>query len=391
MNLQPGQNTALSQTRVTVMLSYAPAGAKLELDPSVFLLTDTGKVSTDEDFIFYGQPKTADGAVAFEADRRAFSFDLERLPPDIQKIAVALTIDKGQKRGQKFGDLNEVKLEITGADEPIVFALPTSGMSEAALIVGEIYKRNGQWKFRAVGQGFNGGLGPLATHFGVEVKDDPDQPQSESTASPSPPPAATPPVNLKKITLEKKKPVSLSKEGGKYGRIVVNLNWSRGKASGGFFSRDKGIDLDLGCFVELRDGQKNVVQALGKRFGSYHDKPFAHLLGDDRTGEASQGEFLHINGDAWSEVRRILVYAFIYEGVPNWAAADGVITIVAPDQPELVVRLDSHSDRAGICAIAQFENDNGKVKVSKLVEYFQGHGNMDQAYGWGFSWKAGRK
>lgn len=391
MNLQPGQNTALSRTNITATLSCVPVDTRLELDPSVFLLTGSGNVAGDEGFIFYGQPKSADGAVTFEANRREFLFDLARLATDIEKIAITLTIDQGQKRGQKFGDLNEVKLEISGENEPLVFALPTAGMSEVALIVGEIYKRNNQWKFRAVGQGFNGGLGPLATNFGVDVKDDPDQGQRVPPASAPPAPASAPPVNLKKITLEKKTPVSLSKEGGKYGRIVVNLNWSQGKSGGGFFSRNKGIDLDLGCFVELRDGQKDVVQALGKRFGIYDNRPFAHLLGDDRTGEASEGEFLHINGDAWSEVRRVLVYAFIYEGAPNWAAADGVITINAPDQPELVVRLDSHSDRAGICAIAQLENDAGKIKVSKLVDYFQGHSNMDQAYGWGFSWKAGQK
>jgi tellurite resistance protein TerA len=403
MNLQPGQNTALSQTSARATLSCTPATTALQLDLSAFLLNSSGKVAGDEGFVFYGQPKSPEGAVTLDAARREFSLDLAKVPANIEKVALTLTIDQGAKRGQKFGDLSEVKLEISGHSEPLVFLLPTAGMSEVALIVGEFYKRNGVWKFRAVGQGFNGGLGPLATNFGVDVKDDPDQGEASPPASPPPagmpapsaaptpaPAPSSPPVNLSKITLEKKKPVSLEKASGKFGRIIVNLNWTRGK-SGGFFSRSKGIDLDIGCFVELQDGNKSAVQALGNSFGDYECEPFAHLLGDDRTGDASQGEFIHINGDQWKNIRRVLVYAFIYEGVPNWAAADGVVTIKAPDQPELVVRLDSHSSKDGMCAVALLENDGGKVKVTKLIDYFQGHSPMDKAYGWGFRWKAGSK
>lgn len=400
MNLQPGQNTALSQLSVCATLSWTPAATALEFDPSAFILTSSGKVANDEGFVFYGQPKSPDGGVTFDPARRAFSLELERLGANIEKVALALTIDQGQKRGQRFGDLSEVKLEITGAGEPLVFALAVAGRSEVALIIGEFYKRNGQWKFRAGGQGFNGGLGPLAINYGVDVKDDPDQaaptasppPAAAPKPAPSPAPApSAPPVNLKKITLEKQKPVSLSKESGRYGRIVINLNWARGKSGGGFFSRNKGIDLDLGCFVELKDGTKGVVQALGNAFGAYDHSPFANLLGDDRTGDTSEGEFLHINGDAWSKIKQVLVYAFIYQGVPNWAQADGVITIKASGQPDLVVQLDSPNNRDGMCAIAQLENDSSQVKVTKLVEYFPGHKQLDHAYGWGFNWTRGSK
>lgn len=394
MNLQPGQNAALSHTRVRATLTCSPAATALDLDPSAFLLTSSGKVTSDTDFVFYGQPKSPDGAVLLDAPRREFTLDLARLPGSIEKVAIALTIDQGSTRGQKFGDINDVKIEISGGSEPLVFALATAGMSEVALIIGDFYKRNGEWKFRAVGQGFKGGLGPLATNYGVDVKNGteravpPSSPPPPAAGTPPAPPAA--PVNLSKITLEKTKPVSLEKAGGKFGRVIVNLKWTRGKR-GGFFSRATGIDLDLGCFVELRDGSRSVVQALGNAFGEYASPPFARLLGDDRTGDSNDGEFLNINGDQWSQIKRVLVFAFIYEGVPNWAAADGVITIKAPDQPELVVRLDSPNDRDGMCAIAQLENDGGKVKVTKLVEYFPGHKQMDQRHGWGFRWTHGSK
>jgi tellurite resistance protein TerA len=304
--------------------------------------------------------------------------------------------------------LSGVALNVEGATEPLRFAPVVQQMSETALILGEVYQRNGQWKFRAVGQGFNGGLGPLARHFGVDISDDPDVAAPPApAAAPSPPPAAAAPrpapaaaaaptVNLTKITLEKKKPISLQKEGGRFGEIIVNLNWSRpakAKASGlsSLFKNNKGVDLDIGCMLEHHNGLKGVVQALGDTFGSLREPPYVQLMGDDRTGESTAGEFLHINGDQWSAFKRVLIFAFIYEGAPNWAAADGVVTIKMPGQPELEARLDSHEGGKAMCAIAMLENDGNAIRASKLIEYFSDHEQMDRHYGFGFRWKAGSK
>ena len=87
----------------------------------------------------------------------------------------------------------------------------------------------------------------------------------------------------------------------------------------------------------------------------------------------------------------MLIFAFIYEGVPNWAAADAVVTIKMPGQPELEARLDSHDSTKGMCAIAMLENDGNTIRASKLIEYFSNHIQMDEAYGFGFRWKAGSK
>ena len=92
---------------------------------------------------------------------------------------------------------------------------------------------------------------------------------------------------------------------------------------------------------------------------------------------------MHINGRQWSEIKRILVFAFIYEGAPNWKATDGVVTIFIPGQPEIEVRLNEEGGRYGMCAIALLENVNGAVKVSRRVDFHRGHQDMDKAYGWG--------
>ena len=182
-----------------------------------------------------------------------------------------------------------------------------AGASEAAMTFGELYRRNDEWKFRAVGQGFNGGLGPLARSFGIDVKDEappappPAPPAPASPLRPQrrrPPAAPAAPISLSKVSLEKKgQAISLEKKGSSFGEIVINLNWTRGKK--GFFGGGTAIDLDLGCLIEMADGQKGVVQALGRSFGDYHGPPFIQLDGDDRTGDVSQGETMRINGAQW--------------------------------------------------------------------------------------------
>lgn len=397
--LQAGQNAALGATSLTLRITQAPGSTPLVLDASAYLLTESGKVTGDEGFLFYGQPSVAGDAARLAPEKREFSVELSRLPAGIERIAFCLTIDQGVKRGQRFGQLETVTLDVSGGEQPLRFTLATSGMAETAVILGECYLRNGAWKFRAIGQGFNGGLGPLAGHFGVTIKDDPDQAPAPAAAPPSPPPPppepprpAAAPVSLTKITLEKRKPVSLDKPGGDFGEILINLNWDKGNKKGGWLSRGSGgIDLDLGCMLELADGSKTVVQALGGNFGAFNQPPWAQLMGDDRTGASTTGENLRINGSHWKDFRRALIFAFIYEGVPNWAQANGVVTIRIPGQPELVTHMESQGSSEGMCAIAMLENDRGGIRASKLVEYFQAHPQMDQAYGFGFRWKAGSK
>lgn len=207
-------------------------------------------------------------------------------------------------------------------------------------------------------------------------------------------------VNLNKIELTKKgQSINLEKKTGKIGRITVNLNWNQQvqKPSGGFLSslfggKNSGIDLDLGCLFELKNGDKGCVQALGNAFGNYQDLPYIELDGDDRTGSISNGENLRINGDFLKEIKRIVVYSFIYQGVANWAQADGVVTLSYEGGQDIVVRLDEHRANMGMCAIAMIENVNDETfKVERLVEYFKGHEAMDRAYGWGMNWTPGRK
>jgi len=134
--------------------------------------------------------------------------------------------------------------------------------------------------------------------------------------------------SLQKVTLTKAAPtVSLTKGSGATGQMRVNLNWNAGTK--GLFRKAQSIDLDLGCLYELTDGSKGVVQALGNAFGRLDGPPYIQLDGDDRSGSATGGENLSINLEHLHEIKRVLVFAFIYEGVPAWSRADGVVTLPA--------------------------------------------------------------
>lgn len=398
MDLQQGANQALHATTTHVTLDTEGVPSGMEIDASAFVLGADGKVLGDAAFIFYGQKEFGQGAVRL-GEPGAFSLDLGRLPPQASKVQFVLTIHEGTARSQSFGQITAARMVLRDGGETITFRLPTQGMAETALIMGEVYRHKEQWKVRAVGQGFVGGLPALARHLGVDISEDrPAQPPSSPAATPPPaPPAASPGVNLHKVVLEKNKPVSLEKGRG-LGEILINLNWNRGpqghQQGRGFLKRLRGsggIDLDLGCMAVYQDGQKTVIQALGENFGAFECWPFLQLMGDDRSGSAAEGENLRLNGAHWDQFERALVYAFIYEGVPNWAQTDGVVTITAPGHPELVVEMDSTSSSERCCAIALLENDHGNIRISKEARYFRDQKVMDEGYGFGFRWAAGRK
>jgi len=197
------------------------------------------------------------------------------------------------------------------------------------------------------------------------------------------------------ISLEKGKKVSLQKTSAAgLGEILINLNWNSSPKGflSGLLGSKKGIDLDLGCLFELKDGRKGAVQALGNAFGSLNYPPFIALDGDDRTGQAVSGENLRINGDQIAQIKRVLVYTFVYEGVANWKQADATVTIKYPGAEDIIVKMDEYDSKNLMCGLVLLENQNDETfSVEKLVRFFDSHPSLDRAYGWGMNWQAGRK
>lgn len=189
ISLQKGGNVSLSKeapsmSKMIIGLGWdvrATDGADFDLDGSAFLLNESGKVRSDADFIFYNQSKSADGSVEHTGDNRTgegdgddeqIIIDLGKVPADVQKIAISVTIHDAEARKQNFGMVSSAFIRCINADgnsEIARFDLSEDASVETAMIFGEIYRHNGEWKFKAIGQGFKGGLGPLAKNYGVNV------------------------------------------------------------------------------------------------------------------------------------------------------------------------------------------------------------------------------
>ena len=385
MKLIAGANTPLPSLAIDLTVTQVGTQGPVADLSAYLLMQGTAKVRGDYDMVFYGQTQNSNASVKLSQTNTLshFQLQLDKVDPTIEKIALTATLDAPHT----FASAGTLQIDIKAAGQVVATAeIQGQQRTEAALIVGEFYRRNQEWKFRLISQGFNGGLKPLSEHFGVEINDDP-----------APAPA---PVNLRKITLDKtNNRVNLTKQANGFGEISINLNWNQQKpaaASSGFFDKLKGlgqskIDLDLGCLFEMKDGSKSVIQALGNQFGSLQRKPYIQLMADDRTGTSSEGEWLKINGQHWDEIHRIVIFAFIYQGVANWAATDAVIKIAVPNQVPIEINLQEGNNNLRMCGIVELTNTQDNIQVSRKMNYVAGHRELDQLFGFGMNWKAGSK
>ena len=189
ISLQKGGNVNLSKEapgmkKMLVGLGWSMRstdGDAFDLDGSVFLLGAGGKVRSDADFVFYNQNKSSDGSVVHSGDNRtgegegddeSVTIELDKVPADVEKIAVCVTIHDAEAKRQNFGMVASAYVRCVDAVSNVEVArydLSEDASVETAMIFGEIYRHNGEWKFKAMGQGFKGGLGPMAKNFGVNV------------------------------------------------------------------------------------------------------------------------------------------------------------------------------------------------------------------------------
>ncbi|AZM51723.1 Tellurium resistance [Streptomyces sp. WAC 01529] len=421
-----GSNVPVPAPAVRVELGWASGAGVPDADASALLLASSGKVRSDADFVFYNQPAHSSGAVRYEGKERSgagvsdvLTVDLARVEPAIETVVLAVSADGGT-----FGQVPGLYIRVLDAASGAELARydSTDATVETAFVLGELYRRQGAWKFRAVGQGYGSGLEGLATDYGITV-DEPQRAAPPAAAPAAPPaPAAAPPaaaaappvappapaaapVRLTKVTLTKDAPsISLTKQGGTSGGMRVNLNWQTRKQFKGWGAKlgravamHADLDLDLCALYELTDGRKGVVQALGNAFGALHQPPYMLLDGDDRTGAVDSGENLTINLDHIKDFRRIVIFVTIYEGARSFADLNATVTLQPQHGAPVDFSLDECTVPSTVCALALLTNTGGDLVVQREARYLvpergvSPQRTIDHAYGWGMNWTPGRK
>ncbi|MDR3084603.1 MAG: TerD family protein [Streptomyces sp.] len=371
--MTPGSNIPLSVARVTVDVA-----APVRRDVSGLLLTADGKVRSDDDFIFYNQP--AGPGVTYRSGGGtapdAITVDTASLPPGIEKVVVTASPDAA---GQTFQGI-EPTATIRGADDNSILATftPPQLGTETALVVVEIYLRNGQWKARAVGQGYANGLAGIATDFGVTVEEPaappqpmaPPQPASQApvTAPPMPaappaPPAAAPgagKVNLDKgrISLQKNQTVSLVKGGRPLlSRVQMGLGWE---------PAFRGKDIDLDASVIAFGPQRNHIDSCYFGKLSILNGAVKHS-GDNLTGEGGgDDEVIVVDlGRLPQEVTGLVFTVNSFSGQKFTEVAKAYCRLVDTATGEELVRFD----------LTNTEAQTG-VMMAKFVRQFSGEWDM---------------
>ncbi|MGM9951143.1 MAG: TerD family protein [Lysinibacillus sp.] len=289
MELKKGQKVDITKNNTAksfrFRIQWQPE-KEMDLDISAFLLHAGDRCLKDEHFIFYGQPQSVDGSVGYRSIRHnegAIDIDFLKIPYGIEKIALTLTIHEGDEQDLRFRDIGDAKLFIEDAQTNQTvheFSFKGTLEQETAVVIGELYLHNGEWKFNAVGSGFFGGLTALCENFGLQVAEDevqeevaapkPPAMQQQVPAQPAPTPAspqavATKPVSLA-VTLAKSQSASIQRSM----KVVATLEWA-----------DARKDLDLYCFYVLQTGESGKVY--DRHLGSPSSAPYITLGGDSKT------------------------------------------------------------------------------------------------------------
>ncbi|OIK26669.1 stress-induced protein [Streptomyces malaysiense] len=372
--MTPGSNVPLPAARITVDVT-----APVRLDVSGLLLTGDGKVRSDDDFIFYNQPSGP--GVAYRsgggAAPDAISVDTAAVPPDIERIVVTASPDAA---GQTFQGI-EPTATVRDADGGAVLATftPPRLGTETALVVVEVYRRGGQWKARAVGQGYANGLAGIATDFGVTVEEPaaapaaPPQPVAPAAAPsaappmPAAPPAAPPApaagagrINLDKgrVSLRKNQTVSLVKGGRPLlSQVRMGLGWE---------PAFRGGDIDLDASVIAYGPQRDHVDSC--YFGKLTIlKGAVKHSGDNLTGEgAGDDEVIVVDlGRIPQEVTGLVFTVNSFSGQKFTDVAKAYCRLVDVATEEELVRFD----------LTQAEPRTG-VLMAKLIRQFSGEWEM---------------
>jgi stress response protein SCP2 len=365
-----GQNLVINATTIEVNIECQLPGSHANaVDVSAFLLNSDNKTRNDDDFIFYNQPNSVDKSVILSstnAQKQSFTINLSAIDASIHTIAFVITTPSAFKLA------SSLKVSI---DNLLEFSPNLANMSETSLILAQVYRHKGQWKFKAIGQGYAGGLAPIAIGYGVDIDDEPKPEPAAviapvtSIAKPTAKPAANKPatsnapvnvdnssssraVSIKKVDLSKageKATISLAKGN----KLTAKLQWNT-KA-----------DLDLYCFyVDKHDVEEKVYY---KKLGSLTAPPFIKLLGDSQVaGE----EVLEISQPDNIKYALICAYSAVSNGIGSFHSYKARVEVTDGKQQSVTSHLNHDDPKSYWVAFALIDfQQSGQVTIKNVETY----------------------
>lgn len=350
MNILRGQkvditkNTAI--TDIVAVMEWTTANKEMEIDGAAFLLEESGLCRNDESFVFYGQPSSKEGSVKHfgtTTGQNEIHLSLNEIPTTIHKVALTLTIHEGENNGQSFSAVSSASLLLKDQLSGEILFSFTFGeelQQETAIVVGEFYRHNGEWKLNPVGSGFNGGLPSLCENYGLDVMSEPTVPV---------------PVEKKEevkpliVTLKKKETISIKKTA----KVVATLEWKSDK------------DLDLYCFYVTKDGQEGKVYY--KNLGSASKSPFITLDGDSMN---SGKETITVHNPSQLNYVLFAAYSAVSNGIGSFKAMNAKAVVDNQMEQKITSPLFEDNEFAYWVAIAKIDfTDMDEMKVSHVETY----------------------
>jgi tellurite resistance protein TerA len=398
--LQSGANALIAGDHVVISINWPTASGSL--DPSAFLVGGNGKVRSDADMVFYNQLSAEKDCVQLiesVAGQARFEIALADVPGAIAKIIFCLTVETpGQSMAAFVGTALGV---IEAGQEAHRFEPALSGASEVSMMVAELYRRDNNWKVRAIGQGFRDGLGALATSLGVDVEGEdssapapassnslspPPPPPPAAPAQPTPPPPPSPPPRPAARTpgsqpFDRKDTLIGAGHGG---RLTVTLDWRW--TIGGNDGRIRPLGLSLGAACNASDGTRSAIQS-GDWRGRLEAPPWLLVTPGNLADENAGQESLSFNLEGLAAYAQIDLYAFIVEGSATWGGTDTWVNLSGPSLPTSEFCIDRPADGMGAVALLRIVNRGGQFAVTRLDQCASDQRELDAKLGWHLAWR----
>lgn len=411
LDLTMGANAPITDDRGDLVLEWP--GAAGSLDCSAFLLSPLGRVRSDADMVFYNQPEGGGGAVGLVSGETTgtarFALDLRRVPGDVERIVVCATVD-GDRTIEAFAGL---KASFGRRPDAMRFVPDLRGAREAALRIVEFYRRGGGWKIRADGQGYNGGLGPLARSFGVDVEGD------EAAGSTVPAPGGPAPGDdarasdgLRAGAVDRERPIvfdvppldeavpprssmrpagaavlrrgetrRLTLSAADAGVVRAALTWS--SRQGGADGRVRPLRLKLGAFYEMRDGRRGALQEPDARQVPEGDDLLALAPSDRNDGDEAA---VVVRAAGLSGLVRIDLYAFV-DGPPSWRSSQVELLITMPGSTPTAIEVPTPDDGCSCILLATLRSDESGISLECLVRGAADQRSLDAERDWNLRWR----